>query len=104
MREGGALKNEATPEPFGDAEARALLERRWGFSAAQTAQGVVVRQARADGPASLLRQGDHITAVGSVETRTMEDFLQAFRKERMSGQVLLQVVRNGKGYYARLIP
>ena len=104
LREGGALKIEATPEPFGDAEARALLERRWGFSAAQTAQGVVVRQARADGPASFLRQGDHITAVGAAETRTMEDFLQAFRRERMSGQILLQVVRNGKGYYARLVP
>lgn len=104
LREGGPVKLEATPEPFSDADARALLERRWGFSAAQTAQGVVVRQARADGPAEFLRQGDRITAVGSVEIHTMEDFLQAFRKERMSGQILLQVVRNGKGYYARLIP
>ena len=104
LREGGPVKLEATPEPFSDTDARALLERRWGFSAAQTAQGVVVRQARADGPAEFLRQGDRITAVGSAEIRTMEDFLQAFRKERMSGQVLLQVVRNGKGYYARLIP
>ena len=104
LREGGPVKLEATPEPFSDTDARALLERRWGFSAAQTAQGVVVRQARADGPAEFLRQGDRITAVGSAEIRSMEDFLQAFRKERMSGQVLLQVVRNGKGYYARLIP
>ena len=104
LREGGSVKLEATPEPFSDADARALLERRWGFSAAQTAQGVVVRQARANGPAEFLRQGDRITAVGSAEIRTMEDFLQAFRRERMSGQVLLQVVRNGKGYYARLIP
>ena len=104
LREGGSVRLEATPEPFSDADARALLERRWGFSAAQTAQGVVVRQARANGPAEFLRQGDRITAVGSAEIRTMEDFLQAFRKERMSGQVLLQVVRNGKGYYARLIP
>ncbi|WP_374288576.1 trypsin-like peptidase domain-containing protein [Desulfovibrio desulfuricans] len=104
LREGGPVRIEATPEPFGDAEARALLERRWGFSAAQTAQGVVVRQARAEGPAAFLHQGDRITAVGSAEIRTMDDFLQAFRRERMSGQVLLQVVRNGKGYYARLVP
>ena len=104
LREGGSVRLEATPEPFSDADARALLERRWGFSAAQTAQGVVVRQARANGPAEFLRQGDRITAVGSAEIRTMEDFLQAFRRERMSGQVLLQVVRNGKGYYARLVP
>ena len=104
LREGGSVRLEATPEPFSDADARALLERRWGFSAAQTAQGVVVRQARANGPAEFLRQGDRITAVRSAEIRTMEDFLQAFRRERMSGQVLLQVVRNGKGYYARLIP
>ena len=104
LREGGPVKLEATPEPFTDADARALLERRWGFATAQTAQGVVVRQARADGPADFLRQGDRITAVGSAEIQTTEDFLQAFRRERMSGQVLLQVVRNGKGYYARLIP
>ena len=104
LREGGPVRLEVTPEQFGDAEARALAERRWGFSAAQTAQGVVVRQARADGPASFLHQGDRITAVGAVEIRTMEDFLQAFRRERMSGQILLQVVRNGKGYYARLVP
>ena len=104
LRDGGPLKLEATPEPFGDAEARALMERRWGFSVAQTGQGVVVRQARADGPAGFLRQGDRITAVGAAETQTMEDFLQAFRRERMSGQILLQVVRSGKGYYARLVP
>ena len=104
LRDGGPIKVEATPEPFSDADARALLERRWGFSAAQTAQGVVVRQARSGGPADFLRQGDRITAIGSAEIQTMEDFLQAFRRERMSGQVLLQVVRNGKGYYARLIP
>jgi len=97
LREGGPVRIEATPESFGDAEARALLERRWGFSAAQTAQGVVVRQARAEGPAAFLRQGDRITAVGSAEIRTMDRFLQAFRRERMSGQVLLQVVRNGRG-------
>ena len=75
LREGGSVRLEATPEPFSDADARALLERRWGFSAAQTAQGVVVRQARANGPAEFLRQGDRITAVGSAEIRTMEDFL-----------------------------
>lgn len=55
----------------------------------------MVRQARADGPAEFLRQGDRITVVILPNTNHGR-FLQAFRKERMSGQVLLQVVRNGK--------
>jgi len=104
LREGRALRLEVVPAPFGDEEARSLMERRWGFAVAQGRQGVVVRKARPDGPAGFLHQGDLITGVGSAEVRSMEDFLQAFRRERMSGQVLLQIVRNGRGYYARLVP
>lgn len=45
-----------------------------------------------------------IAAVGGAAVRSLDDLLQAFRRERMAGQVLLQVARGGKGYYARLTP
>ena len=88
-REGAVLQRSLTPAPFSDAAARALMERRWGFE---------------DGPAAFLRQGDVIAAVGGAAVRSLDDLLQAFRRERMAGQVLLQVARGGKGYYARLTP
>lgn len=44
-----------------------------------------------------------IAAVGATRVKTMEELLQAFRRERLAGQVLLQIVRNGRGYYARLV-
>ena len=95
---------EVVPAPFTDESARALMEKRWGFSAVQTPGGVVVNSVNKQGPSSFLRKGDAITAVGANPVREMDDLLQAFRRERMAGQVLLQVMRNGKGYYARIMP
>ncbi|WP_297670904.1 trypsin-like peptidase domain-containing protein [uncultured Desulfovibrio sp.] len=103
-REGRTLRLDVTPEPFADADVHALMERRWGFDAVRTAQGVAVSRVRPDGPASFLRKGDRITAVGAAAVTGLDDLLHAFRRERMSGQVLLQVVRGGRGYYARLAP
>ena len=103
-REGAVLQRSLTPAPFSDAAARALMERRWGFEAAQNGRQVQVSRVRRDGPAAFLRQGDVIAAVGGAAVRSLDDLLQAFRRERMAGQVLLQVARGGKGYYARLTP
>ena len=103
-REGAVLQRSLTPAPFSDAAARALMERRWGFEAAQNGRQVRVSRVRRDGPAAFLRQGDVIAAVGGAAVRSLDDLLQAFRRERMAGQVLLQVARGGKGYYARLTP
>ena len=103
-REGAVLQRSLTPAPFSDAVARALMERRWGFEAAQNGRQVRVSRVRRDGPAAFLRQGDVIAAVGGAAVRSLDDLLQAFRRERMAGQVLLQVARGGKGYYARLTP
>lgn len=102
-REGRPLSLILTPAPFEDDAARALMERRWGFSTAQTRQGLVIRKVRADGPASFLRKGDVITAVGATRVKNMDELLQVFRSERMAGQILLQVFRDGRGYYARLV-
>lgn len=103
-RDGAPVTVELAPALFTDENARALMEKRWGFSAAQTGNGIVVSNVNAQGPSPFLRKGDVITAVGASPVRKMEDLLQAFRRERMAGQVLLQVMRNGKGYYARLMP
>lgn len=103
-RDGGAVTAEVVPAPFTDESARTLMEKRWGFSAMQTSGGVVLSSVNKQGPSNFLRKGDAVTAVGASPVRKMEDLLQAFRRERMAGQVLLQVMRNGKGYYARITP
>ncbi len=97
------LALDVTPTPFDDATAQTFMERRWGISVQESAQGPVIRSVRRDGPAAFLRKGDVIAGVGGVRIKNMAELLQAFRKERLAGQVLLQVVRDGRGYYARLV-
>ncbi len=104
MREGYPVQQNITPEPFSDKDVHSFMAQRWGFDAADTSRGVVVSVVRQNGPASFLRKGDRITAVGTTGIRVMNDLLHAFRRDRMSGQVLLQIVRDGRGYYARLVP
>ncbi|MDE7064616.1 MAG: PDZ domain-containing protein, partial [Desulfovibrionaceae bacterium] len=64
--------------------------------------GVVVTNVRRDGPASFLRNGDVIANLGNARIEDKKAFLHAFRLQRMAGQVMLIVVRNGKAHYARL--
>ncbi len=104
LRDSGLVHVEVVPSPFSDADAHTLMERLWGFGVRQGAQGVVIARVRGDGPAAFLRPGDRIAGVGGTETPEVSDFLQAFRREHASGQVLLQVVRNGRGYHARIVP
>ncbi len=92
-----------TPAHFEDAAALALMETRWGMSVAADRNGIMLRSVKRRGPADFLRPGDRIIAVGGQRVKTMDDMLQAFRRERLAGQVLLQVVRGGRAYYARLV-
>lgn len=93
-----------TPAAFDNATALALMEERWGFSVTQQGRnGLVIRSVRRNGPASVLRSGDRIAGIGGNRLQTIEDLLAAFRRERLAGQVLLQVVRQGRSYFARLI-
>lgn len=103
LRGDQSLAVEATPEPFADAEAMALSERRWGFGVREGRNGVYVTKVAPDGPASMLRAGDKIAAVGKTGVDSVRNFLQAFRAQRMAGQVMLLVVRGGGTYYARLV-
>ena len=92
------------PEAFTDAMAQGLMERRWGFEAADLpqGQGLAVRRVDRQGPASFLRPGDVVYGVGGMRVESLADLVQAFRCERLSSQVLLRVERGGRGYYARL--
>lgn len=91
------------PAPFEDDTARALMEQRWGFVAYAGGGGLAVVSVRSGGPANFLRKGDVIAAVGATRVNSMKDLLNAFRRERLASQVLLQVLRGGRAYYARLV-
>jgi len=99
QREGLSLR----PVPFDNATVTQLMEERWGLSFGPGKRGLVVTKVRADGPADFLRRGDIVTAVGGTAIKTMDELLDIFRKERLASQILLQVLRNGRGYYARLV-
>ncbi|GHV00737.1 hypothetical protein AGMMS50248_10740 [Deltaproteobacteria bacterium] len=91
------------PTPFEDDTARALMEQRWGFVAHAGGGGLAVASVRSGGPANFLRKGDVIAAVGATRVNSMKDLLNAFRRERLASQVLLQVLRGGRAYYTRLV-
>ncbi|MDR0816260.1 MAG: trypsin-like peptidase domain-containing protein [Desulfovibrio sp.] len=91
------------PAPFEDDTARALMVQRWGFVAYAGGGGLAVVSVRSGGPANFLRKGDVIAAVGATRVNSMKDLLNAFRRERLASQVLLQVLRGGRAYYARLV-
>ncbi len=103
LRDGKARNMKLVPQAFTDARAASMLERRWGFTAHKAKNAVSVASVSKNGPAAFLRKGDLITAVGGEPVRGMEDLLNAFRRERMAGQVVLQIRRNGNDYLARLI-
>ena len=101
---GQNMQLKITPATFDNATAQALMEERWGFAVAQQGKGnIVVRNVRRDGPASFLRAGDKIAGIGGNRVLTVDDLLTAFRRERLAGQVLLQVIRGNRGHYARLV-
>lgn len=100
---GGNRQLSVKPAPFDDSTALALLEERWGFGVGQKGNILLVKNVRQNGPASFLRAGDRIAGIGGNGLQGMDDLLTAFRRERLAGQVLLQVIRAGRAYYARLI-
>ncbi|MCR4665978.1 MAG: trypsin-like peptidase domain-containing protein [Desulfovibrio sp.] len=102
IRDGREFRTTLTPAPFTDAIAEALMRERWGLRVRGTGKYVLIQDVRHGGPADFLRPGDRILAVGGLGIASVADMLQAFRKERMAQQILLQVVRGGRAYYARL--
>ncbi|MBQ7608592.1 MAG: trypsin-like peptidase domain-containing protein [Desulfovibrionaceae bacterium] len=92
-----------TPIALDDTTALHLMEERWGLRVSEHGQSVVIRSVRNGGPSDFLRRGDRIIGIGGSRIQSVHDLLTAFRRERMAGQILLQVVRGGRAYYARLL-
>lgn len=103
LRDGKEKSIRLMPEDFDDVRAQNLMERRWGFSAVNGKNCVTVKAVSKSGPAAFLRQGDLITGIGNTPVYSIEDLLKAFRRERMSGEVILHVRRNGNDYLGRLL-
>lgn len=103
IRDGQERQITVTPQDFTDGAARKLLERRWGFTAENGKNYVKVTSVSKNGPAAFLRAGDLITGIGNSPVHNLEEFLNAFRRERMATQVILQVRRNGNDYLGRLL-
>ncbi len=103
FREGKKFTRTVTPQGFTAEKAAALMEERWGFTTREGKNGVTVRQTRSGGPADFLERGDVLLAIGNVRIRSQADMITAFRQERMSRQVMLQLVRQGRRYQARMI-
>lgn len=93
-----------TPAPLDDAGARRLLERRWGFDVREGKGGLVVATVRPDGPAPFLRPGDGVAGAAGRRVRSLKELLEVFRRERLAPEAVLQIVRDGRVYQARIVP
>lgn len=103
-RDGKKLGLSITPENLDDKRAAQLLLERWGFNVSQKGKQVQVGEVRKNGPASFLKRGDVIAALDNEKTENLREFYDAFRHERLADQALLFIIRNGSGYYARIVP
>lgn len=92
------------PAAFDDATARRIMEERWGFGVREADGCLYIASVAKNGPADFLHKGDILAGISGHPLKTTADLLQAFRQLRMAGQVLLQVERRGRLYYARLLP
>ena len=91
------------PASFDDATALSLMQEIWGLRVREADGLMLVRETRHPGPTDFLRPGDVIAAIGGMRIRTTADLVNAFRRERLANQVLMQIVRDGRPYYARVL-
>lgn len=103
-RAGTTRALELTPAPLEDAATRRLLERRWGFAVRDGRGGSVVATVRPDGPSAFLRPGDGVAGAAGRRVRSQKELLEVFRRERLAPEAVLQIVRDGRVYQARLVP
>ena len=93
-----------TMTDFDDASAASLALRRWGVAVKDGRNGAVVTEVRNNSPAARLglEKGDAITAVSGRDTDSRRAFLDAFRRDFLKRQILLQVLRGGRLYQVRM--
>ena len=103
-RKDGTRTVTLTPAPLDDAAAGRLMERRWGFSVKDGKGAPLVASVREGGPADFLRPGDNIAGIDGRRVGSHKELVDVFRRERLAPEVILQVVRQGRLYQARLLP
>jgi S1-C subfamily serine protease len=101
-RDGTRMELRIQPEIFSDAMAAGLMEQRWGLAAMDGKDGALVVKAMPQGIARELRKGDVIVKIGNIRVQNRADLLRAFRQYRMSGQIMLSIVRGGKLFQGML--
>ena len=103
-RDGAEKSYTLTTTDFDDGTAASLALRRWGVSVKDGRNGAVVTEVKANSPAFRLglEKGDTITAVSGRVTDSRKAFLDAFRRDFLKRQILLQVLRGGRLYQARM--
>ena len=88
------------PTVFDDDTAADLALRRWGVSVRDGKGDAVVKEVRAQSPASQLglESGDRITSISGRRVQGKADFLDCFRRDVLKQQILLQVLRGSRLY------
>ncbi len=104
LRDGEVKRLTIAPDVFEPDQALQLARQRWGVTVREGRESLVVEKVLPRTPAESLglKPGDQIYKVAGLNTRTREDFVQAFMRYRMQSSVLLLVAREGQGYYVRL--
>ncbi len=91
---------------FDDGTAKNLALRRWGIAVRDGRNGgAVIDQVRKDSPAAQLglEKGDTVTAISGRSITNKKDFLDSFRRDFLKRQILLQILRGGRLYQARMM-
>lgn len=102
LRGGKSMAVSVTPESFTDQAAQSLMRERWGFNLADKKGRTTITEVSKSGPASFLKKGDVVLAIGEEATPGLKEALSAFRHQRMADQVEMLIDRNGERYYARI--
>lgn len=109
VRRGKTLKLTLKTLPFSDREADSLAERRWGIVPGKSADlggmgGLYVASVREGSPAQRLglRAGDILIALGGQGVASADDYRDAFRRNYLSRQVHVQIVRDRRVLQARM--
>ncbi len=103
LRNGKPMLLNITPVNFGDRAAQNLMLERWGINITDRKGRATVSEVNKNGPASFLKKGDVIMAIGEEATPNLKEALNAFRHQRMSDQVIMLIDRNGERYYAQIV-
>ncbi len=92
------------PQNFPQGEVKFFIKKKWGFSAVDGGNCVVVLHVFPDSPASVLglRPGDKIYRIAGIRIKKVQDLVHAYIRYRLQRSIIMLVVRSGRGYYVRL--